>query len=64
MAEAAAAGETLLKTPLHAEHRVWQRSEFSLSGVPDAKNPFDPDEIAVTALSPTGVASTPALIAP
>lgn len=34
---------------LNGAPRVWSRSDFAVSGVPEAKNPFDPDEITVDA---------------
>ncbi len=34
---------------LNGAPRVWNRSDFAVSGVPDAQNPFDPDEITVDA---------------
>ncbi len=34
---------------LTPSHRVWQPSEFALTGVPPAANPYDPDIIAVDA---------------
>jgi len=44
--------------PLDLEHRAWKPSEFALTGVPAADNPYDPDEIAVDAVftGPAGAA--------
>ena len=45
---------------LNGTPRVWNRSDFAVSGVPDAKNPFDPDEITVDATftAPDGKSQT------
>lgn len=49
LAPAAVQAAPLQMQLLNGVPRVWNRSEFSVSGLPLAKNPFDPDEITVDA---------------
>lgn len=56
----ATAGAAPLQMTTRDAPRAWQRAEFSLSGVPEVKNPYDPDEIMVDATftAPNGSSQT------